>query len=81
MFFTKRPKNLLKNSNGAHRMGSNFTMAEESDPMSRSKMWKAPEGIIKVNWEASVNINAGYVGVGIIARDSGGKFFGSWKCD
>jgi hypothetical protein len=42
MFFTKRPKNLLKNSNGAYRMGSNFTMAEESDPMSRSKMWKAP---------------------------------------
>jgi hypothetical protein len=34
MFFTKRPKNILKNSRGAHRMSSNFTMAEESDPMS-----------------------------------------------
>lgn len=36
-----------------------------------------PKGIIKVNWDASVNINAGYVGVGIIARDGGRNFLGA----
>jgi hypothetical protein len=36
-----------------------------------------PKGVIKVNWDASLNKKEGCIGLGIIARDSVGNFLGA----
>jgi ribonuclease HI len=44
------------------------------------KIWQPPPfGVIKVNWDTTVNKNEGCVGFGIIARDCEGMFLGA-KC-
>jgi ribonuclease HI len=36
-----------------------------------------PDGVIKVNWDASMNVAKNWVGLGIIARDSKGLYMGA----
>jgi hypothetical protein len=36
-----------------------------------------PEGVIKVNWDASLNVSKGWTGLGIIARDNLGFCLGA----
>jgi len=47
---------------------------------SRQSRWSPPPvGVIKVNWDASINEVKDWVGMGIIARDSNGLCMGA-KC-
>jgi ribonuclease HI len=40
-------------------------------------MESSPCGVIKVNWDASLNVTKGWIGLGIIARDSSGFCLGA----
>jgi hypothetical protein len=45
---------------------------------SRQSKWTPPSvGVIKVNWDASINGKKDWVGLGIIARDSKGFCMGA----
>ncbi|XP_062167103.1 uncharacterized protein LOC133873412 [Alnus glutinosa] len=40
-------------------------------------MESPPAGVIKINWDASLNVSKGWIGLGIIARDSSGFCLGA----
>jgi hypothetical protein len=51
---------------------------EVSVPCNRNIKWQPPsQGLIKVNWDASINKNKGWIGMGMIARDSNGACLGA----
>jgi hypothetical protein len=40
--------------------------------------WKPPPiGVVKVNWDASLNVKEHYIGIGIVARDHYGNVLGA----
>jgi hypothetical protein len=45
----------------------------------RSRWTHHPEGIIKCNWDVSVNVTKGWLGLGIVVRDYYGLILGA-KC-
>jgi hypothetical protein len=50
------------------------------NPTTVSKVWQPPAtSIIRVNWDGSINKEAGCIGMGIVARDHAGNFLGA-KC-
>jgi hypothetical protein len=50
------------------------------DTLNRSKLWKSPVvRLMKVNWDASLNLNAGIVGLGCVIRNDEGLVLGA-KC-
>jgi ribonuclease HI len=54
-----------------HKMSLKVERNEENS--SRQSNWSPPHvGVIKVNWDASINVVKDWVGLGIIARDSNG---------
>ncbi|XP_062163729.1 uncharacterized protein LOC133870586 [Alnus glutinosa] len=45
------------------------------------KVWKPPEvGLWKVNWDASVNVNDGVIGLGCVIRNDEGLVMGAKCC-
>jgi ribonuclease HI len=59
-----------------HDLSSKVEMNEENS--SRQSRWSPPPvGVIKVNWDASINEVKDWVGMGIIARDSNGLCMGA----
>jgi ribonuclease HI len=51
---------------------------EVTVPCNRNVKWQPPsQGLIKVNWDASINKNKGWIGMGMIARDSNGACLGA----
>jgi hypothetical protein len=61
-----------------HEMSSKVERNDEN--RNRPKKWSPPPvGVIKVNWDASINVVKDWVGLGIIARDSNGLCMGA-KC-
>jgi len=45
------------------------------------KVWKPPDvGFLKVNWDASVNVNAGVIGLGCVIRNEEGLVMGAKCC-
>jgi hypothetical protein len=61
-----------------HEMSSKVERNEENN--SRQRNWSPPPvGVIKVNWDASINVVKDWFGMGIIARDSNGLCMGA-KC-
>jgi len=58
-------------------MKSSQTSADRTIPCNRQSRWlPPPDGFIKVNSNASVNENQGWVGLGIVARDNNGFVLG-----
>jgi len=54
------------------------TLDEVSVPCNRNIKWQPPsQGLIKVNWDASINKNKGWIGMGMIARDSNSACLGA----
>jgi ribonuclease HI len=46
--------------------------------MARQKNWQPPpSGIIKINWDAAINVKEGCIGLGIVARDCRGEILGA----
>jgi hypothetical protein len=39
-----------------------------------------PRGSVKVNWDAAINRDGGKIGVGIVARDHGGRVIAATCC-
>jgi ribonuclease HI len=58
-----------------------FSKVERNDEnRNRPNKWSPPPaGVLKVNWDASINVAKDWVGLGIIARDSNGLCMGA-KC-
>jgi len=55
-----------------------FLEGGEEAQSRRQKHWiPPPEGVIKVNWDAALNVAKGWIGHGIIARDSNGFCMGA----
>jgi ribonuclease HI len=51
---------------------------EVSVPCYRNIKWQPrSKGLIKVNWDASINKNKGWIGLGMIARNSNGACLGA----
>jgi len=52
--------------------------AENSVSSAKATSWfPPPRGTIKINWDASLNIKRGWIGLGVIARDNNGFFLGA----
>ncbi|XP_062158594.1 uncharacterized protein LOC133866044 [Alnus glutinosa] len=52
--------------------------AEVLAPAIEAQKWQPPPpGVIKVNWDAALNLSAGWVGLGVVARDYMGKCLGA----
>jgi len=49
----------------------------EEDSSRQSRWVPPPNGVIKVNWDASINVAKYWVGLGIIARDNKGLCMGA----
>ncbi len=61
----------LQEEHGGH-------IREVTEPHVALTDWQPPpNGIIKVNWDASLNMKDRYVGIGIVARDHSGNFMGA----
>jgi hypothetical protein len=46
---------------------------DQTIPCNRLSRWiRPPNGLIKVNWDASINASQGWVRLGIVARDKNG---------
>jgi ribonuclease HI len=77
------PDNVMNDSISAQDdyrrcMKSSQTSADRTIPCNRQSWWlPPPDGFIKVNWDASVNENQGWVGLGIVARDNNGFVLGA----
>jgi hypothetical protein len=58
-----------------------FSKVERNDEnRNRPNKWSPPPaGVLKVNWDASINVAKDWVGLGIIARDINGLCMGA-KC-
>jgi hypothetical protein len=51
---------------------------EGTDPSLRTTSWTPPpSGIFKVNWDASLNLKKGWIGLGVIVRDCNGVCLGA----
>jgi len=47
-------------------------------PCNRHNQWTPPQnGVIKLNWDASINSKKGWNGLGMVARDSNGEVLGA----
>jgi ribonuclease HI len=57
---------------------SRVMLGEVFVPCNTNVKWQPPpHGLIKVNWDASINKNKGWMGLGLIARDSNGACLGA----
>jgi hypothetical protein len=62
------------NSRDNERSNINGVPASKRPP----SVWRPPPlGVIKVNWDASINAKKKYVGIGIVARDNNGEVLGA----
>jgi len=53
-------------------------LGENSCSREKATSWFLPPmGTIKINWDASLNIKRGWIGLGVIARDNNGLFLGA----
>lgn len=61
-------------------MREQLVRAPVVETLNRSIFWKSPYvGFLKVNWNASLNLNAGIVGLGCVIRNEDGLVVGA-KC-
>jgi hypothetical protein len=75
---------LLSHPNALYREAVNVLkeedpiLVEAPVPSIECLTWQPPpQGLIKVNWDAALNISAGWIGLGVVARDNLGWCLGA----
>jgi ribonuclease HI len=70
--------NALKEFKQYNKKEEDSIPVEASVPSIDRLTWQPPpQGIIKVNWDATLNMSAGWIGLGVVARDNLGWCLGA----